>query len=73
MRNSGSAAARRPATMHPAAPPMERPMSESGRVPGRGEEDGVPPAMMISYSSLIWSGVDIIAWQLDGLEKRLLG
>ena len=25
-----------------------------------GEEDGAPPAKMISYSSLIWVGVDIV-------------
>jgi hypothetical protein len=35
--------------------------------------DGAPPAMMISYSSLIWVGVDIISWQLDGVKKQLLG
>jgi hypothetical protein len=29
-----------------------------------GEEDGAPPATMISYSSLIWVGVDIVCYLL---------
>ncbi len=73
MCKSGSATARRPATMQPAAPPMERTLSEKGRVLGRGEEDGASPAMIISYSSLIWVGVDIISWRPDGMGKRPLG
>ncbi len=49
------------------------PVKEKGRVLGRGEEDGALPAMMISYSSLIWVGVDIISWRPDGMGKRPLG
>jgi hypothetical protein len=38
------------------------------------EEDGAPPAMMISYSSLIWVGVDIVPnlmrWGNNRLFKK---
>jgi hypothetical protein len=74
MRRSESAAARRPATTQPAAPPIGRPLRQKNvGLPGREGEDGAPPAMMISYSSLIWVGVDIISWQINGVKKQLLG
>ena len=34
-------------------------LSEKSRELGKKGEDGAPPAMMISYSSLIWVGVDM--------------
>ena len=71
MRKSGSAAARRPATTQPAAPPMERPLCQE--TVEREGEDGAPPAMMISYSSLIWVGVDIISWRRYGVRETTLG
>jgi len=48
-------------------------LSERSRVLGREGEDGAPPAITISYSSLIWVGVDIISWQVNGVKKQLLG
>ena len=61
MRRSGSAAARRAATTQPVVPPTGSPLGQKRvkqqRV--RDGEDGLPPATMISYSSLISVGVDI--------------
>ena len=38
------------------------------------EEDGAPPARMISYSSAIWVGVDIVpnlmGWTINRLVKK---
>ena len=60
MRRSVSAAARRAATTQPVVPPTGSPLGQKSEVAeGPGEEDGSPPATIISYSSLISVGVDI--------------
>jgi len=45
----------------------EKSSVRKSRALGREGENGAPPAMMISYSSLIWVGVDI------RVKKQLLG
>ena len=64
MRRFASAAARRAATTHAAVPPVTIGRSRGQQKQGWEVEGGLPPAMMISYSSLIAVGVDI-----DGLHR----
>ena len=61
MRRSGSAAARRAATTQPVVPPTGSYLGQKKVEQQRDQEgeDGLPPAKMMSYSSLISVGVDI--------------
>jgi hypothetical protein len=66
-----SAIERRLAMTHPAVPPAMHTSSQSEEENEEREEGDTPPAMMISYSSLIVVGVDIVSF--PGPSKNLTG
>ncbi len=75
MRRSGSADARRLAMTQPAVPPTNvtvHSICQKRETEGEEEEDDIPPAMIISYSSLVVMGEDIVTCfcKVDVVEKN---